>query len=298
MITNKVDFAYAELSDKPWVDELLACSSFRGCEYCFGNLYIWRIPNELKIARINDFITAKSLKRQIYLFPAGSGDLKAVIKALMRDADECGHPFVLYGICEEAKVQLNEIMPGRFEFEAYESGFDYIYESKDLITLSGKKYHSKRNHIARFKENNNYVYERVSGENLSECVRMNKEWCKQHGCLDDEGLTEEACAVATSLRYFDELGFQGGLIRVDGRVVAYTIGERLSQDTYCIHIEKAFGDIQGAYAMINQCFASDIAEDVKYINREEDTGAEGLRKAKRSYYPAIWLTKYFAKLIK
>ncbi len=296
MTTNKIAFAYAELSDKPWVDELLALSSFKGCEYCFGNLYIWRIPNELKIARVGDFLTAKSFTKGIYLFPAGGGDLEAAIRALMLDAEECGHPFVLYGVSEEAKVRLMELMPEQLEFEAYENGFDYIYNTEDLIELSGKKYHGKRNHIARFKENNNYVYERVSGENLSDCVRMNKEWCKQHGCLDDEGLTEEACAVATSLRYFDELGFEGGLLRIDGRVVAYTIGERLSHDTYCVHIEKAFGDIQGAYPMINQCFARDAAAGYQYINREEDTGSEGLRRAKKSYHPAIWLPKYFAKL--
>jgi len=96
---------------------------------------------------------------------------------------------------------------------------------------------------------------------------------------------DEMCVTLNALRLLEELKLTGGLIRVEGRVIAFAIGEPLNPDTFVVHIEKAFADIQGAYPIINQQFAANAAKDYLYVNREEDTGSEGLRKAKLSYRP-------------
>lgn len=165
---------------------------------------------------------------------------------------------------------------------------DYVYESEKLISLSGKKLHGKRNHINNFiKAYPDYQYERINGENREECIELAQNWRKENGCDSDPEKNEEFCVTLRALKELEDLNLTGGLIRADGRVVAFSIGEKLCNDTFVVHIEKAYADIQGAYPIINQQFVLHEAADYRYINREEDTGAEGLRKAKLSYYPVF-----------
>ena len=116
---------------------------------------------------------------------------------------------------------------------------------------------------------------------------MNKRWCAANDCMMEDEKLSEQCAVAQAFRHFEALGLKGGLIRVDGEVIAYCMGEPLNSDTFVVHIEKAMSEIQGAYPMINQQFVKNTCQDYQYINREDATGAEGLRKAKLSYYPVL-----------
>ena len=124
---------------------------------------------------------------------------------------------------------------------------------------------------------------------------MALKWRKQNGCDDDEEKNAEMCVTLNSLRLLEELELTGGVLRVNGEVIAFTIGEPVSDDTFVVHIEKAYADIQGAYPMINQQFVQHECMNYKYINREEDTGAEGLRKAKLSYRPAFLVEKGIVK---
>ena len=123
---------------------------------------------------------------------------------------------------------------------------------------------------------------------------MTDEWCALNGCSHNESMQMEACAVRIALRDFVALGLKGGILRSGGRIVAYTIGERLNSDTFIVHVEKAFSDVTGAYPMINQCFLAHEASGLRYVNREDDAGDEGLRKAKLSYNPVLMLEKYLA----
>ena len=156
--------------------------------------------------------------------------------------------------------------------------------------MKGKKYQAKRNHINRLCANyeDRWEYEPISKENVTECIEMLHKWYLQKEVAEDAKEQEAEIIVAEkSLMYFEELHFRGGLLRIDGEVVAFCVGERACQKTFIVHIEKAFADIQGAYPMINQQFLIHEASQYSYVNREEDTGAEGLRKAKLSYYPAF-----------
>lgn len=182
--------------------------------------------------------------------------------------------------------------PDQFEIEYNRDLADYVYESEKLATLSGKKLHGKRNHINKFKlEHEDWSYETLTEENLEECFEMALKWRNDNGCEEDEEKNAEMCVTMNSLRLFKELELTGGILKVDGEIAAFTIGEPICDDTFVVHIEKAFADIQGAYPMINQQFVSHECQNYQYINREEDTGAEGLRKAKLSYRPVFLVEK-------
>ena len=295
---NMIEFREIQLSDRAWIEERLKKSDFKSCDYSFVNNYIWRKSNQIKIADYMGFYCVKSVHKNVvvYTYPSGEGDIKALIEELLSDARRNNHKFILRGILPENKIKIEELFPGKFVFENPRDEADYIYESEKLIYLKGKKLHGKRNHIARFKDNPNWLYEKITDENMEECLKMNDEWCKEYSCVNNDDLNHELCAVKEMFAHYAKLKVVGGLLRVDGKVVAYSVGEPLSSDTFGVHIEKAFPKIQGAYPMINQQFAEHNAKDFKYINREEDMGDEGLRKAKLSYKPDILLEKYIARL--
>ncbi|MDD4678703.1 MAG: phosphatidylglycerol lysyltransferase domain-containing protein [Tissierellia bacterium] len=295
-----LNFKKIELEDKEWIIPILRESVISGCHQNFGNLFAWREINDTKVAKVNDFLVAKqfiSNVKDIYLYPMGKGDVKPVIEEIIRSVDK---NLIFAGLSPEEANEMDELYPGRFIYDQVRDDYDYIYLLEKMVSLKGKKLHRKRNHLNAFIRNNLvWTFETITEENKAECIEMNKKWCIDIGCKDDKSLMDENCATKYFLKYFNELELQGGLIRVDNEVVAYTIGEVLNTDTYVVHIEKAFKDVQGAYPMINQQFAAWVQEKYPhliYINREEDMGMEGLRKAKLSYYPDKMAVKYRAVL--
>ncbi len=202
--------------------------------------------------------------------------------------------FHMHLVQQQEFVLLEQWYPGRFQIAYDRDSADYVYETEKLTTLAGKKLHGKRNHINKFKENYpGWVYEPVGAGNVEECFQMALKWREEAECEQDEEKRAEMCVTLNALRLFEELGLKGGLLRAEpeGEVLAFTIGEPLNPDTFVVHIEKAFAGIQGAYPMINQQFVIHEAQGYQYVNREEDTGAEGLRKAKLSYRPVFLVEK-------
>lgn len=295
-----INFKNVELSDKKWLEPLIEAADMSGCHQNFTNIFAWSEIYKYRVAQVDNYLVVKGFLNDLtyYFYPAGWGDIKSVIEAMKKDASACGHEFVISGVSPENMLMLKGLYPDNFEYQEMRYGFDYVYLLDKLVTLAGNKLHSKRNHINRFKKDNSWNFEPISSENLGECWEMNVEWCKAHGSNDEDQLAKENCAVRRCFKNFKELGLEGGLIRSNDRVIAYTMGEKLNSDTYVIHIEKAFGDIQGAYQMINREFAAFIQQNhpqMVYVNREEDMGLEGLRKAKLSYYPVKMEEKYIAR---
>lgn len=291
-----IEFREIQLEDKSWIDECLREADYQGCEYSFTSNYIWRTLYHVQVAEVEGFYVVKTGHdgKYTYSIPAGKGDMKHVLQLMMEDAKERNHPFVLRGITRELIPVLEEWFPGTFQFEENRDESDYVYTVEKLSKLAGKKLHGKRNHIRRFMDSPNWEYYDVTEDNVHECIEMNQIWLTKYVSEGDTGLLEESIAVNEILTHFKELNVKGGILKKDGEVVAYTIGEPLNSNTYVIHIEKAFYEIQGAYPMINQQFVLHNCQDYEYVNREEDTGDEGLRKAKLSYYPDILLEKYVA----
>ena len=199
-----------------------------------------------------------------------------------------GQAFCIHLVTKEKFELLEQIFPGKYEIEYDRDFADYIYEVPKMISLAGKKLHGKRNHINKFKENYpDWSYEILTKENLEECILMAEEWKARNLCGEKGEKHAEFCVTKRALKQFEELGLKGGVLRTGQGIVAFTLGEELNKEMFVVHIEKAFADVQGAYPMINQQFLIHEAEKYKYVNREDDTGAEGLRKAKLSYYPAF-----------
>ena len=292
-----ISFKKITLLDYEWAQPMLQAADSRLAEYSFTNCFLWGDIYHAKYAPVNGFFVSRSEGiSQTYGFPAGNGDLVSTINTLIRDAQERNEHFRIRAISKENVALLEATFPHKFNFNAYRDSFDYLYNTEDLITLSGKKYQPKRNHLSRFKKSYNWAYEDITPENIKDCISMNAEWCRRYRCNEDDSLEKEACAVKRALENFFALKLQGGLLRVDGKVIAYTVGEPLNSDTYIVHIEKAFSEFNGAYQAINNMFISRQAANFRFVNREDDAGDEGLRKAKLSYHPTELIEKYIATL--
>jgi uncharacterized protein len=297
-----LDFRDITLEDKNWIDELLQYSDYMSTEYCFTSLYTWRNVYRTQICRYQDFVLIRSIVDDTpnYIFPAGRGNdaqIKEILDRYNSDALSLGHPMTLVGILNVQKEILERLYPDKFSFEPSRNSFDYIYLAEDLISLRGKKFQSKRNHIARFKELPDWSYEPLSAANLAECEQMNNEWCAKYGCKQNISMIQEACSVRCAIHHFEQLQLRGGLLRLAGKVVAFTIGELLNSNTMIIHVEKAFADIKGAYPTISQEFLthqmlSPQQIGFQYVNREDDAGDQGLRTAKLQYNPVFLLEKW------
>ena len=227
---------------------------------------------------------------------------KELFDALTKEAHANGQKLQMHCVTEQEKEMIDAWYPNRYAITVRRRDCDYIYLREKLATLAGKKLHGKRNHIHRFEEAHpDWQYERINHENENECAVMAMEWCRQN-CRNEEQEIEqdkidESRLVVYAIKHRAELGMIGGALRVNGKIVAITLGERLTDDTFVVHFEKAFSQMQGAYPMINREFVKHELQDYMYVNREEDLGLEGLRKAKLSYRPEILLEKGILKEI-
>lgn len=287
---KEIEFKRPELEDKEIITSYFEKAPSRSCERTFVNVYLWSRHYKVKYAVIEDALIFKSEDRGMaFAYPAGEPEhVKKALEFLMEYCKERECPFILYNVTPEMFAQLERWYPGRFTVEYDRDIADYVYESEKLATLAGKKLHGKRNHINKFKSlYPDWTYEELNDDNVEDCFQMALKWRNKNGCEDDPEKNAEMCVTLNSLRLYKELGLEGGVLKVDGRIIAFTVGEPLCGDTFVVHIEKAFADVEGAYPMINQQFVQHECADYTYVNREEDTGAEGLRKAKLSYRPAF-----------
>lgn len=295
---QEVVFKRTEMEDRELMQSYFKRFPSRSCERTFANSLLWSRFYNVTFAVIEDTLVFRSEGEQTaFTYPIGEkGQVKKALEFLEKFTKEQEIPFLLYNVTPEEFEQLESWWPQRFEIEYDRDLADYVYESEKLATLSGKKLHAKRNHINKFKATvENWSYESMTEENLEDCFQMGLKW-RDDNCVEHSGEKRaEMCVTLNSLRLFRELELVGGVLRVDGEVVAFTIGESISEDTFVVHIEKAYADLQGAYPMINQQFVEHECMQYKYINREEDTGAEGLRKAKLSYRPIFLVEKGLVK---
>lgn len=297
---NVLDFKRIEISDRERAMELLAQSDFRGCDYTFGNNFVWRGVYNVECCFAEGFYICKSGKGKStrFIFPTGSGDIRKAVRLMSDYCAELGIS-LRFTANKQISDKISELYPEaliRLERDIC----DYVYLAEDLENLSGKKYHAKRNHLNRFYEND-WSFEPLTADNIAECREMNKRWRSEN--IDKCDLSEETeskldelCIVECSFKHFNELGYKGGVLRVGGEVQAFTFGEPSSKDCFVVHVEKALRQYQGAYTAINREFVRSLGGSFKYINREDDTGSEKLRKAKLSYHPVFLEEKFDIKI--
>lgn len=266
---------------------------YRGSECAFSNLFVWRDCYNIYWCVAHGFLLIKVKRDNVDFFlpPIGGADEDLpLVFAELREFSQ-GKPFEMHGIYEMTKERLAKVLPDA-EFIEDRDNWDYIYLREKLATLSGRKYHGQKNHYNSFKKNYpDYVYEPIDGNNIAECLGFGEQWCDDR-IAEDPSLICEKYAIRQALTNFDALGLRGGAIRVYGKIEAFSFGKKINDDTAVLHVEKANHEIRGLYTAINKEFAEHAWQDVTYINREEDMGHEGLRKAKESYHPEFMIKKY------
>ncbi len=258
-----------------------------GSEQTFTTPYTWAKSYNISLCEVDNLLCLRGqFKEELpyYWMPVGAGDKLSCMQTLYALSKAENRPFVMIGVYEEDIQVVKAALPAvSLSARASRSIAEYIYDANSLLTLSGKKLHTKRNHVNTFKNTYNYRTEKIDSHNLAEAA----DFVYAH-CNSDE----ESVAMH---RFFDaylSLNVVGMLLYIDNQLVAVTAGEFINDETALIHLEKADTDFSGAYAAVNQLFIENYFAAATYVNREEDMGIEGLRRAKMSYRPSFLLEKY------
>jgi hypothetical protein len=286
-------FKAIEFQDKEVFDKILGLDPPVVSEFTFTNLFIWRHQHR-PVWRVQEGCLLVILQPEggepFGLFPAGKGDKGAALEALCWELGELTDEVRVCRVDEENARRY--ATPARYSVELDPDNSDYVYLADDLIALSGRKYHRKKNHLNQFIKNHDFEYRPLDAELVKYFLDMQEQWCRMRECVENPGLLSEDFAVREALTRWGELDYQGGAIVIGGKIEAFSLGEALNEETAVIHIEKANPDIPGLYAAINHLFCRNAWSHMKYINREQDLGIEGLRKAKESYHPHHMVHKY------
>jgi len=298
-----IEFKTVTLCDKPWVDEIVMSENSPSADYNFGNIYIWDKHYRQLISRFGDRMLTK-LRYEgepAFAFPIGTGDLRAAIEALREFTEYKHYPLIIRGITEKHREMLEAEYPGCFTYHEDESCADYIYRAERLASYSGKALHSKKNHCNRFMaEHDDWDFVPLTRDMIPGCMDMLFVWSEDNAQRLEKSIAYEHDAIVRTFAAYERLGLEGGVLRIGGKIVGFTIGEMCSRDTFNVHFEKAEIDIQGAYPMVCRELCKMLMAkypELVYINREDDMGIESLRRSKLSYKPEYLLKKYTARWI-
>ncbi|PAF49698.1 hypothetical protein BKH43_06300 [Helicobacter sp. 13S00401-1] len=296
---SNISFTEISLKSKDLIKSYLAKEDFLISDITFGNLFIWRHARKIEYAVINECLVIKTTyegKNPFIFFPIGDGDKKQALLSLKSYFEERKESLELHSVEVKNLELLKELFPSA-SATLNRDRSDYLYITKELIELKGRKFHKKKNHFNRFlEEHAGFVYEPMSEANLEELIELQTKWHETNDDPNDLGLHFEHIGIIDVFKNFSKLSLEGGLIRCTGNVMAFSFGEAATNEMCVIHIEKADISYRGAYQAINQQLLSHAFSDILYANREEDLGIEGLRKAKLSYNPTMIVDKYEVKV--
>lgn len=254
----------------------------------FATPYVWAPSFHTELYAEEDILCMQGKNRQgvpYYMMPAGTGDKAGFLRKLYERCHDLGIPFSLHWLSREDVALVTEIFPEKLQITESRNSAEYVYETEALRTLSGKKLHAKRNHVNAFKSAYAYTTADITENTLDAARDFVLARCNSE---------EETVAMERLFDAYFYLELTGMLLYADGQLAAVTAGEQINEDTALIHLEKADTNFTGAYPAVNQLFIENYFSHTKYINREEDMGIEGLRKAKLSYRPAYLLEKFTA----
>lgn len=268
--------------------------------YNFTTNYIWGANGRIKVSNSFDalFILCNFEDTQYMLFPVcDEKSLPAAIEAAVKYMKSIGITPKFCALSENDVLLTKKYFGDEFIFDYDRDNSDYIYDTNSLITLSGKKYHSKKNHLNSFKRNYSYIFRQMTKDDIPFCKELFDLWYdeKTH---NERFLDLSKTATYTLLQNIDNLNVNASVLEVEGKIIACTVGEAVTEDTSLIHVEFANTNYVGSYAAINNEFVKNVFPNYKYTNREEDMGNIGLRKAKTSYHPVVLLNEYTATYTK
>jgi hypothetical protein len=284
------------IEDKPLFDSLLKEEGPQISELTFTNLFVWCASEPVQISQFGEavLVQRKRLRdgKTFLLPPLGKVFLAELLKTLRTIDSGQNRLSPFYGFTTE---QLRELDVDGLKVEPDRDDWDYVYLTRDLADLPGDKYHPKRNFVTRCLSRYECQYASIGTLEVEDCLRLQTRWCNLRRCNEIQGLEAENTAIKTVFDHYEYLGVFGGAIYVDSKIEAFTIAEPLTADTAVIHFEKANPKIEGLYQVINQWFCQRALTEFKFVNREQDLGIPGLRKAKENYYPHHMIEKYIAE---
>lgn len=290
-----IDFQLLELRHRAMIEAVVRPSERRNCDFSFMNLFSWRFHYDTEVALHEGWLLFrfKADGHLAYQLPLGGSDYHPVLDALLDDALRLGHPFLMLGVCEQELPAVAAALPDHYFATDQRDYADYLYRRDALATLSGKHLQAKRNFANRFERlYPNYEIVPLGPERFAECLRLETEWVKAKTITDSASYADERRSMEAVFAHWTELDAQGIALLVDGRVVAFSYGTPINYDTFDVCMEKADTAYEGAYAAVCRAFARAVPSRFVYLNREEDLGIEGLRRAKLSYHPERLMRKF------
>ncbi|MDY5564473.1 MAG: phosphatidylglycerol lysyltransferase domain-containing protein [Candidatus Limivicinus sp.] len=295
-----LEFKNLTLEDKAWVDQLVMFENSPSAGFNFGNIYLWNENHEQLVARAGGRMVSKLRRgdQTAFVFPIGRGPLAPAVEAIREFAAAQGVPLVLRGLTEKHVAQLEEAYPGGFAYTENETCADYMYLAEKLATYSGKALHGKKNHCNRFEAENDWDFVPLTRELIPDCLDMLDNWMEDNAQRLESSISREYDALLRAFAAYEKLGFEGGVLRIQGKIVGFSLGEFTSPDCFDVHFEKADGSINGAYPMVCRELTRQLMAahpQLKYMNREEDMGLESLRRSKQSYKPEFMVRKFTAR---
>ncbi len=286
-------FRTMTLADRPIMDQLFARYPTEISELTFGSIYAWRgYEGRSELSQMDGHMIFSWFKPKfgrIILAPIGPDAVSMIVGMReMRFFAVSGFKGV-YGIVEPdvGRLKLSGLAPVPVRDE-----WDYVYRVDDLARLQGPSYHTQRKELGKATSQLAPRYEPMTKVHQRECLELEDNWCDMKHCTLERFSSAEDRALREALEHLDELGFFGGVALVDGRIQALTIGERLNSNTAVVHFEKANPAMRGMYPFINQQFCSNALKGYEFVNREQDVGEPGLRRAKEGYHPHHFVEKH------
>lgn len=276
----------------------------KSCEFAYANLYAWQDEYNTKMFDCDGFfaVAFEIDGQDVFLPPvAKNADFVKFYEFVKEHTKAVGKQKICFSGFSKDEAQKLERVASKTFFHEDRGNFDYLYDAKQIITFSGKKLHSKKNHVNKFLSlyKDRYTFEKMTANIAKECIEFNKLWEKQNQSFINESLIAESKSACVLLENFDALGLVGGILKVDGNIVGYTVGEQTypDSDTLCIHIEKGLYSVTGVYPMLFSSFVKSFGDKFLYINREDDLDDEGLRRSKLSYNPCAFVEKYGGEIV-
>ncbi len=295
MVPQFPSFKPIDIDDRDLIDSKLREYLPETSELTFTNMFIWRSHYGFEWSLYGDWLlvvganSGNGVQALPPVGPPSRMDVSRMLLTWMREERNISEPRI-----DRADARLASEVEGGggFVVEPVRDHFDYVYLTADLVALSGKTYRAKRNHLNYLLRSYSIVYEPITEAHVDACLGMAENWCTLRRCEDDLNLLGEWDATREALKYLRPLEIKGGVILINDKVEAFTLGEQLNQETAVVHIEKANTEIRGLYNAINQQFCEKQWSDMRFINREQDLGEPGLREAKLSYNPDHMVEKF------
>ena len=296
-----IDFHDLTKQDKPLLDRYFRSRYYENSHFNFTNLFMWRIPYHVRWCEENGvlYMTCEWEGTLMAMQPFGPEEkMQEATDRFLAYFQEIGRPLLFVGLESGYAEFLEQYKGASFDIREDRDNFDYVYLAEKLISLSGRKLHSKKNHLNAFRKMYPQAeYLAITEEIIPACRVELESWYQMRLTdePDDPFIDWERRAIVEVFDDYEYFGLRGGAIRLDGRIIAFTFGEQLNTDSVVVHVEKADPNIRGAYPAINQGYVANNWSAMTYINREEDMGHEGLRKAKESYKPEKMIRKFNAR---